>query len=194
MKSSGNDDFRRTLRMLEYSLLKDFFQSKNESLSFSLNDDELGKFCKVFSTFMKARTWIFLEGELGSGKTTFTKGLGYVFHCHDLSSPTFSILNKHKLKKNSLGIDYIFHLDLYRMNTADEVFYLGLEDELSSCENSLVIIEWPKRINSNSWKDFFEKTQCPRPKLFLEIQISYTNEFQSRDYLLRKNNDIFKLK
>ena len=181
-----NDDKRRELYMFVSSILKDFVQNNKKVVSFSLKENELDKFCKEFVLFLKSGTWIFLKGEIGSGKTTLTKSLAQVLNCKDLSSPTFSILNKHELKESILGFDAVFHLDLYRINKDEELFYLGLEDELSFNPNSLVFLEWPNRVSKKFWPVFFKKTLCPMPKLFFEIEISYSRENTFRTYKISK--------
>ncbi len=82
---------------------------------------------------------IWLQGDLGAGKTTFTKGLaeglgvtGYV------NSPTFTLVNEYA------GRLPIFHLDCYRLESGREALDFGLEEYLYG--DGLTIIEWPERI------------------------------------------------
>lgn len=94
---------------------------------------------------------IFLNGELGAGKTHFTKGLfkGLGFENYlEINSPTFDIVNSYNI--NSLKIN---HLDLYRLdkiNTEDE---LWLQDIIS--EDGLSIIEWGNKFLFNTNKDCY---------------------------------------
>jgi tRNA threonylcarbamoyladenosine biosynthesis protein TsaE len=81
---------------------------------------------------------ILLNGNLGAGKTTFTK---YFCAClglpkHGISSPTYSILNIHNIN----GIT-IHHFDLYRIKSTEELLDIGFEDYLYS--KQYCIIEWP---------------------------------------------------
>ena len=84
---------------------------------------------------------IALYGELGSGKTQLVKGI-----CKGLgveqtvSSPTFIIVNEYSSPKFPL----IFHFDLYRMRTKNEVLNMGFNDYLK--EKGIVLIEWPEHI------------------------------------------------
>ena len=79
-----------------------------------------------------------LNGEMGTGKTTFIK-----YICQELgvkeiiSSPTFSLVNEYETEK---GVQ-VFHFDLYRVNETDELFDLGFEEYLD--KNCYVFIEWP---------------------------------------------------
>lgn len=81
---------------------------------------------------------ILLNGDLGAGKTTFTKGLAKALDIEDeVTSPTFTILNVYEdgtLKLN--------HLDMYRVESADELQELGIEDCFD--DESVTVIEWNK--------------------------------------------------
>lgn len=80
---------------------------------------------------------IFLEGDLGCGKTTFVKGflrgLGYL---GKVKSPTYNILEEY----NVLGID-IYHFDLYRFQSSQEWIDGGFYEIAD--KNGLIFIEWP---------------------------------------------------
>ena len=83
-----------------------------------------------------------LYGELGSGKTTFAqgfaKGLGIT---RRLLSPTFIIVRRYDLPENSL----LYHVDLYRLNSTDEMEKLGLS-EMFAGPDAFVVIEWAERL------------------------------------------------
>lgn len=82
-----------------------------------------------------------LEGELGSGKTTLSKGiisgLG-VAREEDVTSPTFTLVH---VFKNGVKV---FHVDLYRIADRHHLETLGLEDIFS--EPAIVLVEWPDRL------------------------------------------------
>ena len=68
---------------------------------------------------------IFLEGDLGAGKTTFVKGFMKGMNFEEVvNSPTFSLIERIELQKH-----YIFHVDLYRINNKSEIFELDLHEE-----------------------------------------------------------------
>jgi ATPase, YjeE family len=68
---------------------------------------------------------IYLEGNLGAGKTTFVKGFMRGMSFHELvNSPTFSLIERIELHNH-----YIFHVDLYRINNQAELFELDLHEE-----------------------------------------------------------------
>ncbi len=81
---------------------------------------------------------LLLKGNLGAGKTTFTqfllKNLGST---DEVSSPTYAIVNEYDSAKGK-----IFHFDLYRMKSIEEVYDIGIEEYLDNAY--LCIIEWPE--------------------------------------------------
>lgn len=95
---------------------------------------------KIANTCHKnERLIIFLKGELGAGKTTFVryflKALGYTGL---VKSPTYTLFESYQLPKQ-----LIFHLDLYRLHTPQEILEIGLYDEFDRC--AIWLIEWPER-------------------------------------------------
>ena len=84
---------------------------------------------------------IFLEGDLGAGKTTFVKGFmkGMEFK-EVVNSPTFSLIERIDLEKH-----YVFHIDLYRINNKSELFELDLHEEAYLDKPSIHLIEWPQK-------------------------------------------------
>ncbi len=99
---------------------------------------------------LKKGTVVLLKGNLGSGKTTFTQGLAKALGIKKrITSPTFLLMKVYPSKHKK--IKQLVHLDLYRL---DEVVEFGLEDYLN--EESLVVIEWPEKIDSELPKDRIE--------------------------------------
>lgn len=81
---------------------------------------------------------ILLEGDLGAGKTTFTKGLAKALGIEDeVTSPTFTILNVYESGRLKLN-----HLDMYRIESEDELAELGVEDCFD--DDAVTVIEWNK--------------------------------------------------
>ncbi|OVE76369.1 tRNA (adenosine(37)-N6)-threonylcarbamoyltransferase complex ATPase subunit type 1 TsaE [bacterium E08(2017)] len=79
-----------------------------------------------------------LHGDLGAGKTCFVQGVAAALDINEpITSPTFTIVNEYS------GSRGLVHIDLYRMQSPDEVIALGFEEFLSS--GSLLAIEWPDR-------------------------------------------------
>ena len=81
---------------------------------------------------------IFLNGDLGAGKTTLTQGLAKALGIEErVKSPTYTLVESYQ------GEAELRHFDLYRMSDPEELFYLGLEDMLA--RSSLLLFEWPER-------------------------------------------------
>lgn len=83
-----------------------------------------------------------LEGDLGSGKTCFTQGIGRGLAIAEvINSPTFILANEHRGGRLTL-----YHLDVYRMNSAREAQGIGLDDYLAS--DGVCVIEWAEKIRA----------------------------------------------
>ena len=88
---------------------------------------------------------VILRGEVGAGKTTLVKGIAAALGAareDEVTSPTFTIVHEYEGTKVRL-----FHLDLYRLETEEQIAVLGL-DEMAGYENSLVLVEWGERFES----------------------------------------------
>ena len=113
---------------------------------------------------------IFLIGEIGVGKTTFTRNLINYFQKKEgieqtqILSPTFNLLYEYDIKKIK-----VMHYDLYRIKSSKELDQLGIFNEIV---NSIKIIEWPQLIETNVTDR-------------LEIYLSYARDENERNLILK---------
>ena len=82
--------------------------------------------------------FIAMRGEMGVGKTAFTRGFASHFGINAVKSPTYTIVNEYKGRKR------IFHFDMYRIESEDDLYSTGYEDYLAS--DGYVIAEWSENV------------------------------------------------
>ncbi|MFL2890144.1 MAG: tRNA (adenosine(37)-N6)-threonylcarbamoyltransferase complex ATPase subunit type 1 TsaE [Pelagibacteraceae bacterium] len=132
--------------------------------------DHLQLISKKIADNISVNDCIFLIGEIGTGKTTFTRYLINYFQKREgveqtqVLSPTFNLLYEYSIKKIT-----IMHYDLYRIKSKKEVDQLGI---LSENKDSIKIIEWPKLMEMNVTDR-------------LELHINYSNNENERDLILK---------
>ena len=132
--------------------------------------DHLQLISKKIADKTSEKDCIFLIGEIGVGKTTFTRSLINYFQKREgveqtqVLSPTFNLLYEYDIRKIK-----IMHYDLYRIKNAKELNQLGIFNE---SVNSIKIIEWPQLIETNISN-------------VLELHLSYSRNEEERDLTLK---------
>jgi tRNA threonylcarbamoyladenosine biosynthesis protein TsaE len=110
--------------------------------------EETQKFAREFATHIQPGDVVMLIGELGSGKTTFMQGFAQGLQIiQNIISPTFIIMRTYPLPTPIRGIQNLYHLDLYRIESEKDVIGLGIEEALHDTE-SVIAIEWPEKMGS----------------------------------------------
>ena len=116
---------------------------------------------------------VFLHGEMGVGKTTFTRYLINGFqkkigiNLTEVTSPTFNLMNEYQV--DTLKIK---HFDLFRLNSQDEIKGLDLFEENENC---ITLIEWPQIIKK-------------KPKNLIELFFKYEEDHQKRSVQIKGLN------
>ena len=124
---------------------------KIELITNSANDTI--EFGKSVARAVEKGAVISLVGDLGAGKTTFTKGVARGLGIMDnVTSPTFTILNEYVGEEKRL-----YHFDFYRIEDDSELVELGFEDYFPSADG-LTIVEWVEKAPSVLPKKFYQIT------------------------------------
>ena len=91
----------------------------------------------IFLACTKSRIFTF-EGQLGTEKTTLIKSMcRYLGYTDEVTSPTFSLVNEYQTPSSM-----IYHMDLYRLNSENELLDIGFEEYLDG--DAFCFIEWPQ--------------------------------------------------
>lgn len=116
-----------------------------EKVFISHSDQETKKLAQELGASLKTGLTICLGGEMAAGKTTFSQGIGLAFGISRMVSPTFMIMREYPITNHPI-IKRLFHIDLYRLQTVEEIKAFNLE-ELWSDPSHLLLIEWPEIAN-----------------------------------------------
>ena len=84
------------------------------------------------------RAFIAMRGEMGVGKTAFTRGFASYFGISGVKSPTYTIVNEHRGRVN------IYHFDMYRICDGDDLYSIGYDDYID--QDGYCIAEWSENI------------------------------------------------
>ena len=92
-----------------------------------------------FAATLPGGTVVALYGDLGAGKTAFVRGMARSFGIEEgVCSPTFTIVNEYA------GQRELFHFDMYRLGSSDELFDIGWEDYLN--RGGICAVEWSENV------------------------------------------------
>ena len=84
------------------------------------------------------RAFIAMRGEMGVGKTAFTRGFASYFGISGVKSPTYTIVNEHR------GRVSLYHFDMYRISDGDDLYSIGYDDYIEA--EGYCIAEWSENI------------------------------------------------
>ena len=88
----------------------------------------------------RKRAFIAMRGEMGVGKTAFTRGFASHFGISGVKSPTYTIVNEHRGRAN------LYHFDMYRICDGDDLYSIGYDDYVEA--DGYCIAEWSENIES----------------------------------------------
>ena len=125
------------------------------------NEHDLEHFANKFACNIPRPLVIWLEGDLGAGKTAFARALIHALGYHGrVKSPTYGLLEHYPLESSQ-----VLHMDLYRISDPGELEFLGIEDLLD--DTTILLVEWPDR--GGTW--------LPKPDFILRFAYAH----QGRD-------------
>ncbi len=103
--------------------------------------EETLEIAQNFAKRLRSGDVVLYTGEMGAGKTHFTKGIARAFGVEDeVTSPTFALVNEYQ------GDFGVFHFDLFRINSYDDLYAIGFFDYLD--RDGVLCIEWSENIPS----------------------------------------------
>ena len=106
----------------------------------SHNTQETEQFGEEVAKSLRGGDVLAFTGSLGMGKTAFTRGLARGLGCRGrVTSPTFTIVNEYD------GKTPLFHFDMYRLGSSDELFDIGWDDYLA--RGGVCAVEWSERVS-----------------------------------------------
>lgn len=145
------------------------------SIVFQIQTDDLVDVAQIvqkMKPYLLNGTVFLLDGDLGSGKTTFVSCLMNDYGFKDSSSPTYSLINTY----NTSSGQKITHVDLYRLTDDEDIDSSGFWDIFSD-HNRIIFIEWASKVDSSlwplDWKIFqieIKKQQEKRLYIFSKLQ------------------------
>ena len=152
-----------------------------------INQDEMIYLGKILTTYMYPNLVIAARGDLGAGKTTFTKGIGLALGVKKIiNSPTFTIMKIYEPTININNIEKLYHLDVYRLNDSSgddalsEYFDLG----------GVSVVEWADIIDDllpdNLWH--ITITNISLNERLFKLECNDDTDIESIKETLRSNN------
>lgn len=130
------------------------------------SERETFDWAKNFARELKGGEIIGLVGDLGAGKTIFTKGIANGLEIKKtITSPTFVIMKVYEIKNPKSKIRNLIHIDAYRLKSEEDITAIGA-DEYFKRKDTVTVIEWPENI----------KKILPEKTIYVNIYIKEENK------------------
>lgn len=137
----------------------------------SNSEQETKNIAKEIAASLQGGDIVLLTGELGAGKSTFTRGVAEYFNItENVTSPTFTLMNIYPVENNK--IKQLVHIDTYRLENEEQLTEIGAEDYLGA-PNTICFVEWPEKIQN-----------LIKEKKIVKIKIEHTGE--GREITIKK--------
>lgn len=144
-----------------------------------LTFSELNTLAEKLADYSQENTTIALIGDLGTGKTTFTKTFAKKLGVTEsIKSPTFNYVLEYFSGKLPL-----YHFDVYRLGEAEEIYEVGYEDYLNN--GGIVLIEWADIIESELPKEYIEIKLYHHGEEDREVEIRYVGNLEKEEEMLK---------
>ena len=111
-------------------------------------EEEAGRLITSLAPLESRAALITLSGELGAGKTAFTKAMAHVLGIEEtITSPTFVLEKIYLLGGETAKFKRLIHIDAYRLESGKDLIPLGFHDLMQDSGN-LIVLEWPERVET----------------------------------------------
>ena len=142
------------------------------------NEEETKQLAATLSHYLKAGDVLLLEGDLGAGKTTFTKGLAEGLGIKRIiKSPTYTLIREYEGGRLPL-----YHMDVYRLEETGGSD-MGLEEYFEG--EGISVVEWASFIQDDLPKEYLKITLIPKGELLDEREIDFTPVGERFERLLK---------
>ena len=111
----------------------------------SNSEQDTKKIAQKITANLQGGDIVLLYGELGTGKSTFTRGVAEYFKItKNITSPTFTLMNIYPITNNK--IRQLIHIDTYRLENEQQLTEVGAEDYIGS-PDTICFVEWPEKLS-----------------------------------------------
>jgi tRNA threonylcarbamoyladenosine biosynthesis protein TsaE len=131
--------FPKGYNRYEFNFSRWSIRGEGMKRTMSFSDRETEEWGRRLGQAIKPGSFIALEGDLGAGKTAFTRGIARGLDIDDpITSPTYTLVQEYE------GRLPLYHFDVYRLDDSDEILEIGAEEYFYG--EGVTVVEWPQRV------------------------------------------------